>query len=301
MRVLTDEGHGGLPGGAWTARYASVAAVPLAYRGTAYGVLCVYAADADAFDDHERTVLGAIGRAVATGINAVESHRRVATDERAELEFDVAGASLFPVAVAAVHDCELEYVGAERGEDGALTLLFDVTGYDGDPGEIADCADALSASLVADHSNGALYEFAVGESSLVAVLSERGVTVESITASPDGARLVVEAPGDADRRSVADAVTDCCPGAELAAVRAHSSTAAGDRPAAGVAEALTDRQRAVLRRAHAAGFFAPSRAVSGEELAASMGVSPSTFHQHLRAALRKVVGATTDTGRLDAP
>jgi PAS domain S-box-containing protein len=63
--VATADG-GGLHGGEWPDRYAAVAAVPLAYRAAVYGVLCVYATDAEAFDDTEREVLGAIGLGVET-------------------------------------------------------------------------------------------------------------------------------------------------------------------------------------------------------------------------------------------
>jgi PAS domain S-box-containing protein len=290
----------GLHGEGWPDRYESMAAVPLAYREAVYGVLCVYATTTGAFDDKDRVLLGAIGRATATGINAVESHRRVATDERAELEFDVTDTAFFPAVVAAAFDCELEYVGAERSDVGTLALLFDVTGFDGDPDAVAETADGVAAAtVVADHSNGTLFEFDAPDGSLVSVLAERGATVESIDATPDDVRVVVDAPGDTDPRSVADAVTDYYPGAELAAVRQHAAQAVDDRPASGVTEELTDRQRAVLRRANAAGFFAPTRAVSGEELAASMDLSSSTFHEHLRAALRKVVDEVTDSDPLD--
>jgi PAS domain S-box-containing protein len=294
---------GGLHGEAWPDRYESVAVVPLAYRESLYGVLCVYTTESGVFDDHDRVVLRAAGRAVATAINAVESHRRVATDERTELAFDLSAASFFPVALARDLDCEFEYVGAEQAEDGTLTLLFDASGVESDRADdaFADAAGVASASVVAGYASGALVEFEVPEVSLVAALAERGVDVESIEVGDGEASLVVGAPGDCDPRSVAAVVADCCPGAELTAVRQHAAPGSEDRT--GVATAvddLTDRQRDVLRRAQAAGFFEASREVSGEELADSMGVSPSTFHQHRRAALRKLVDAAMDAGQLDA-
>jgi predicted DNA binding protein len=53
-------------------------------------------------------------------------------------------------------------------------------------------------------------------------------------------------------------------------------------------ESLTDRQRAALRAAYHAGFFEWPRDATGEEIADSLGVSPPTFHQHLRKAEGKV-------------
>ncbi|WP_231754538.1 helix-turn-helix domain-containing protein [Halapricum sp. CBA1109] len=51
---------------------------------------------------------------------------------------------------------------------------------------------------------------------------------------------------------------------------------------------LTDRQRTAVQKAFVGGFFEWPRGTSGEDLAASMDISPSTYHQHLRAAQRKV-------------
>jgi predicted DNA binding protein len=56
-------------------------------------------------------------------------------------------------------------------------------------------------------------------------------------------------------------------------------------------EELTDRQYTALQRAFASDFFEWPRPVSGGELAESMDISRPTFHQHLRAAMRKLVTA----------
>ena len=302
VQVADDAERGGLPGTVPPDRFESVAVVPLTYRESTYGVLCVCAATQSTFDEHERVVLRAIGRVVATGINAVESHRRVTTDERTELVYDVSSAAFFATDLVAAADCDLEYVGAEW-TDGALTLLFDASRFDGPVDALADGLDGvLSASIVADHSNGTLLAFEVPDSSLVVALAERGVDVDAIEATPAGVELVLDAPEDVDPRTLTEVVAECCPGAELAALHDHASRGSRERaPLAAVAEDLTERQRAVLQRAHAAGFFESTRAVSGAELAASMDLSPSTFHQHLRAALRKVVGALTDGDRLGGP
>jgi PAS domain S-box-containing protein len=291
--VVVADAADGLHGDWWPARYRSVAAVPLAYRASTYGILAVYATETGTFDDSECVLLEAVGRAVATGLNAIQSHRRVVAEERSELEFGLARTDLSPVSLAAELDCEFAYVDAERTDPDAMTLLFDVTGSDGDA--IEQAIDGTAASVVADDGSTALVEFVDSDPSLVASLAERGVAVESLVATPDEARLVVSAPADADGRELVDAVETVCPGAELTAFRQTAET--GEASPASVGEALTDRQRAVLRRAHAGGFFDSPRRASGEDLAASMEIAPSTFHQHLRAALRKVAGEVTDCDR----
>lgn len=53
-------------------------------------------------------------------------------------------------------------------------------------------------------------------------------------------------------------------------------------------ELLTDRQFEVLEAAVEAGYFEHPRAITGTALAADLGISQTTFAQHLRAAQRKL-------------
>jgi predicted DNA binding protein len=53
---------------------------------------------------------------------------------------------------------------------------------------------------------------------------------------------------------------------------------------------LTDKQRNALRVAYHDGYFEQPRSSSATEVAETLGVSHSTFLQHLRVAQRKVFG-----------
>ena len=57
---------------------------------------------------------------------------------------------------------------------------------------------------------------------------------------------------------------------------------------------LTDRQFTALQTAYFSGYYDRNRATTGDELAASMDVTRATFHQHLRAAERKLLAAFLD-------
>ena len=52
---------------------------------------------------------------------------------------------------------------------------------------------------------------------------------------------------------------------------------------------LTDRQRQVLRAAFDAGYFERPRRANATELAADLGIDPSTFAEHLSAAQSKLL------------
>jgi predicted DNA binding protein/putative methionine-R-sulfoxide reductase with GAF domain len=295
VRDASESAGGRLHGPDWPDRYGSVAVVPLAYGDVTYGVLSVYATEEGAFDEHERVVLASLGRTVATAINAVVSHERVAADDLAEARLDISGTDLFPVVLGVGHDCEVSFSEAEV-TDGSVSVLWDVTGVDA--GTVVDLAadfPDVSTTVVVDGDDGCLVSVTGAMGELVEELATRSVRVASLSANSDGASLVLSIPAGCDGREVVSAVQSMHPSASLEAYQSSERSVRTRREFVATLEtALTDRQRAAVVRAHAAGFFETPRAVSGETLAESMGVSTSTFHEHLRAALGKVVGELVD-------
>jgi PAS domain S-box-containing protein len=291
LQVVEDgaDGDGARLHGVFPGQFRSMAAVPLAYRESRYGVLSVYATEPGAFNDREQAVLSALGRAGATAINAIESHRGLATDAVTELEFDLSGTGTPFVELAGALDCEVVFEGAV--EEGGLKLLFDVEGADGEAVRSRLADRELSATVLADHDDGCLIEVD-GTDSVFEALAERGLDVRSARADADGARLTVHVPGTADDRSAVEFVRERLPGASLHAYRSEERPARTQREfRAAVEGQLTDRQRGALQRAYAGGYFDWPREVDGDELADSMGITRATFHQHLRASQRKLVTA----------
>ncbi|MDX1746689.1 MAG: helix-turn-helix domain-containing protein, partial [Halobacteriales archaeon] len=81
------------------------------------------------------------------------------------------------------------------------------------------------------------------------------------------------------------------PGTELVAYRERRRPPETKQEFVGeVRDSLTERQLTALQTAYVSGYYEPNRRISGDDLAASMGVARSTFHQHLRSAERKVIG-----------
>lgn len=68
---------------------------------------------------------------------------------------------------------------------------------------------------------------------------------------------------------------------------------------------LTDRQRSVITHALEAGYYEWPREVKSEVLAAELGISRATLHEHLRKAERKLIADSLDyerlSGQADAP
>ncbi|WP_327053773.1 bacterio-opsin activator domain-containing protein [Halomicrococcus gelatinilyticus] len=269
----------------------STAAIPLVAEDGDYGVLVVRASRPGALDERERVVLGSLGRAIASAINARETRRILVADSVVETEFSVRGSDVFFTALSARTGCDLTYRGSVHQDDDSLVSLFSVSG--GDPGAVVDAAadrdDVTSAALVTEYDGGGLVEFELPTDAIVATLSGRGGKTQSITAEDGEGRLVVEFPESADVRSHVDQLQSAYPTLDLAALRHRQRPAKTKREfVESVSDDLTDRQLAALQRAYVGGFFDWPRPVTGEEIASSMGISRSTFHEHLRAAQRKL-------------
>lgn len=297
-RAADREGDGG-PAGASAGVHAALpeggalAAVPLVYRETLYGVLTVYAADADAFDERETVVLEALAGAAATAINAVETRRLLTADNVIEVELGLGDPDLFFVAVSGAADCTLEYQGSVYRTDGDLLLFFTAEGAPAGAIEraAADCPEVREVTPIADRDGESLFEFRVGPDALVARLAEQGAETRAITAEGGVATLELRLPEGANARGVVDAVRERHPGTELLAYRERQRPTPTRRDfVAALEDRLTERQLTALQKAFFSGYFDSSRPVTGDDLAESMGISRATFHQHLRAAQRKLVG-----------
>ena len=285
-----DPGFTDLPG---ETGYESLVAVPLVRPDTCYGVLVAYAATTASIDDRERIVLGALGRAIANAINALESKRTLAADSVVELQFTVDDEALLECQLSTGVEATLAYSGSVYQSDGSLRMFYTVQGTDGDA--VVDAARAHAAvgevRQLAEYDDEHLLQMTVADS-LVATLADRGAATQAISSENGVARFTVEISRDTDARDLFDLVEDRYENTELVGYHEH------ERPVqtrqefrADLTDRLTDRQLTALRTAYHSGFFDWPRAVDGDELAATMDISRSTFHQHLRVAERKVLDA----------
>ncbi|WP_435348454.1 bacterio-opsin activator domain-containing protein [Haloarchaeobius sp. HRN-SO-5] len=277
--------------------FATLAAIPLVYRDARYGVLTVYSADPDALDDREVTILAALARMIATAVSAAETRRTLTADNIVELRFHVGDRSVFFVDVAGRADAVLSYAGSVFRDDDSLGMFFTVESDDPDHVvSVAEEHDGVEAATVVTRNEGvSLVEFTVRSSGLLSTLAEYGADVIEIEADPNGATIDVELPREANARTVVDHVEAEFDEVSLGAYRERERAATTKQEFIAALEAeLTDRQLTALQRAYFGDFFEWPRPTSGDDLADSMGIARSTYHQHLRAAERKLVGEFFD-------
>ena len=272
----------------------AVAAVPLSYGGVEYGVLVVRTTDEDDVDDRGEVILSALARAIASGINARESSRMLATDAVVAVDLELVDHDVAPVALSAAADAQLEYRRSVHRTDGTASL-YSATGATMD-GLVAAAADLDGIELepIVDRDDGCLVELS-GEENVVEWLSDRGAVVRTIRAEDGRARLTLEVPRSGNVRAVVEAVEDRYRGTDVVSFRQRERDDETRQEFADRLEAaLTERQLAALQRAYLGGYFEWPRPTTGEELAQSMGVSRPTFHEHLRTAEAKLCRAFFD-------
>ncbi|NHN61283.1 MULTISPECIES: GAF domain-containing protein [Halorussus] len=277
--------------------YQSAAALPLRYRETVYGVLCVYADRANAFDDRERAVLAELGETIGHAINAAENKRALLTDAVVEVEFEIDHGEGFLARVPREEGGRFALEGVTMTAEGSFVYFVTADGLD--PGTVLsraeDADDVEQARLINEHDDGALFELVYTGPSPLTGLADHGGTLRHAEFTPEGGRSVVELPQNADVRSVVESIQEGLPGTSAAAQRERerpARTVEEFRTALG--EDLTERQRSALEAAFYAGFFEWPRESTGEEVSESLGVSPPTFHQHLRVGERKLLSAFLD-------
>ena len=275
-----------------------IAAFPLVYSDTKYGVLTVYADEPEVLDDRELAVLGVLARVASTAINAIESRRILTTDRITELELSVSDDGLFFSDIATQLSCTLQYQGSLSQRDDSVTMLFVVRSADPeDVRRVAEAhADIVAVRHVSDREDGSIFEFEVEEPPVVSQLAQRGAETTDITVDSRDVRITLELPASADARAVVSQLADTYPSTELVARRQREQQdQTRQELLADIEESLTDRQRLALQKAELGGFFEWPREISGEELADSMDISPSTYHQHLRRAEKKIIEALFDS------
>ena len=277
--------------------YQSAAAIPLRYRETVYGVLCVYADRANAFDAREQTVLAELGETIGHAINAAENKKALLSDSVVEVEFEIHDGEGFFSRVPCEEGGTFSLEGVTMTTDGSFVYFMTVEGLAPDRvREQADAApDVEQVRLVNEYDDGNLFEFVYTGPSPLRTLADHGGTLVDAEFDADSGRSVVELPRKADVRSVVESVQDEITGTEVVAQRER------ERPGQTVQEFqsaleddLTERQRSALDAAYYAGFFEWPRESTGEEVSDSLGISAPTFHQHLRVGERKLLSAFLD-------
>ncbi|MUV59636.1 bacterio-opsin activator domain-containing protein [Halobacterium sp. CBA1126] len=273
----------------------SVLSVPLVYNDLSYGVLTVYAASPDAFDDTVQTVLAELGETIAAAISASERKRALLTTSMTRLEYSVADSSFVLAQLAQAADCTLTYEGGVQ-QTASGNYVF-VTVADASVDAVVDVAAGLrmieDVQRIRGGETGGVVRLRLAAPFLATELADHGAVLQSATASQAGTDLVIDVPGGVEARTVTQFVTRRFDDVTLTAKQTREQ-ASEHGFYASVLDSLTDRQLEVLETAYYSGFFESPRTVTGEAVAESLDISPQAFYQHIRTVQRKLFAALID-------
>ncbi|QWC19704.1 bacterio-opsin activator domain-containing protein [Halorubrum sp. 2020YC2] len=290
-----ERGGGGGPLAPESAGGTQLLVVPLTYGERRFGVLGIYGNGANVLDRRERKVCESVGKMIANGLHSVETTRILTTDRVCEIVVEIRDPSSSLTRIADAVGADVEHLGTTRLDDDAGELYFRADGDDVDLDELAALPLVESMRPVAETNDDVSFAVTVTESPPLAQLADHGVVVTDATATADAATVTIEAPPEHNVRSILDVFREEYEGVEL---RSRVERESRDRTvaefASAVDERLTERQRAALKTAELNGYFEWPRPVDGSEIAERMGITRQTFHQHLRAAERKLVEAYVD-------
>ncbi|UPV99483.1 GAF domain-containing protein [Halorussus gelatinilyticus] len=272
--------------------FRSSAAIPVVHEESLYGVLNVYSARVGAFEGEERRVVRQLGEVVGHAIAGVERKRALMSDEVVELEFRIRDV--------------FEAVGVPESEG---TISFDRAVPVGDDEFIeygtatGDAMETLAAlpeklpywtdvSVLRERFGTTTFEARLSEPPVVSLVASSGGYIESATVEDGDYHMTLHFPPAVEVRGVVERIRDAYPAVEVVTRRQVSRSDESLRRLDEVlTDELTDRQRTALETAYFAGFFEWPRQSSAQEVADSLDVADATFHQHVRLAENKLLGA----------
>ena len=268
--------------------FSAALAVPIAYDEYVYGVLAVYSEQPAAFGEREREAFTWLGETVAYAINAVETRRALLADGVTELEVAVDGDDpLLELVDRVGQRLEVATVVPRSAEESTVFL----TVADGSGAAVREAAEDLegieSVRRTVDRGTESVVELRVSGRTIAATIADHGGVLGGLAGGGERPHLHVELPRGSDVRAFVGMLERKYPDTELLARRERDrSVRTRQAFRADLTDRLTDRQLRTLEAAYYSGFFEWPRESTGEEVAASIGVSQPTFNRHFRAAER---------------
>lgn len=279
----------------------TVAAVPISYGDTHYGVLCLAAGNRSGFSDDIRAVFAELGESIGHALTAIVRKEGLLGDASTRLEFRLR--NYFDADDFGTEFDDISFQFDEIIPVGDGTILQYVTATGGSESEVVELIEsgdeATEYRRLDDSEEGPLrFEIKQSEQPLIDSLTDLGGRIVSARVEHSDFSLVTEIPTSVDVRTVVERVQEFHPETDLEAQRSVSSPdLSPDLRADRLEDRLTDRQQMVLETAYFSGYFEWPRATTGEEVAASLDLAPSTLSQHLRMGEHKTFELLFDADR----
>lgn len=279
--------------------YLSVLSIPLVYNDLRHGVLTVYAPTQDAFGDTTKAVLAELGETIASALSAIERKNALLTTSMTRVEFTIDDPAFVLSRLAKDAGCTLSYQGGvQQSREGSYVF---VTVEDASLEDVVEAASQLVAigdvQTISTEDEGGVLRLRLTQPFLALELADHGAVFREATADPTTTTLVIDIPDSIDVRTITQLVRETFSTVELRAKQTLDQTATHDLYSRFL-DKLTERQLEVIQTAYYSGYFESPRESTGEDVAATLGISPPAFYTHARTVQRKLFATLFEENNL---
>lgn len=281
--------------------YLSILSIPLEYDGLSYGVLAVYAGQRDAFDELSREVLVELGKTIASAISTIEQKNALLTTSVTQAEFSINDPVFILSWLARKADCTISYRGGiQQMDDGCYVFLTIENGSIDTVEQVAAESVAIETTQrINTDATGGVLRLQLTQPFLALELANHGAILQSATVEPNIATLVIDIPDSGHLRQIDHFLRETFADVKLRSKQTVDHPSQTDLRSQ-ILEQLTDRQLEVIQTAYYSGFFESPRESTGEEVAATLGISPAAFYQHARIVQYKLFTTLFDSAGVTA-
>lgn len=274
--------------------YRASIAVPVIYEEKLYGLLNLYANEANIFTGMEQAVLTELGQMIGYALNAMERYEALVAENSVELKFEIRDFTDPLLDLLQEHDGRFKFENIRGRENGTLRVFgtFEDIPFETIQRLIASSESGEDAKLIRASDGESIVELGLGEDSFLARLLDRGARPTSIRATPERGITTIRIAKTASVREYVDLFEERYDDVELVSRRDNPEPVQSE-PAFEQAylERLTERQQDVLQTAYYAGFFDQPRENDARDIAEMLDVSQPTVSRHIRAGEKKLFSA----------
>ncbi len=275
--------------------YLSILSIPLVYNDLTYGILTVYAPTQDAFGETAKAVLAELGETTASALSAIERKNALLTTSISRVEFTVEDSSFVLSRLAEEASCTVSYRGGvqQSTEGNAVFVTVEGAPLATVVATAADLVAVEDVKRITTDDDGGVIRLQFTRPFLALELADHGAILREATTDSHETALVIDIPDSIDVRTITRLVRESFPEVDLRSKQTLDQTEEHDLYSKIIGE-LTDRQLEVIQMAYYSGYFESPRARTGEDVAETLGISPTAFYQHVRTVQRKLFATLFD-------
>lgn len=278
--------------------FQSAMSAPIGYQDNTKGVLTVYAEEQNTFDEYLQSFIHGLGDVLAFKSVAAERTKALIADTKTELEFEITSPGCFFLRFTDNTDCTINVERIRPKPDGiwdvSVSVCEDCHDVCGDCCEVylehAKKAPEIDSARPMGAENDTDLRLSFSEPFIVSNLASYGIVVRKISAEGAECRVTVAIPSTLSNKTAAELVSAMYPESQLIAKRQTLDTSedTGSFKTECISD-LTSRQQEVLQEAYRSGYFESPKGATGKEIAETLDLSASAFHNHLRGAEKTLV------------